>query len=66
MTERYFPRFLVTKAEYDAASSEERSRYNYVVVPDEPISLPNICCAMKTERESAENRTKTRPLNERK
>ncbi|WP_020406122.1 hypothetical protein [Hahella ganghwensis] len=65
MAERYFSRFLVTKAEYDAASPEERSRYNYVVVPDEPISLPNICCAMKTERESAENRTKPRPLNER-
>ncbi len=63
----YRPHFLVTQSEYDAATPAEISRYNYVVVPDEPIPLPNlICCTIKSERESAENRTKSRPLNERK
>jgi len=36
----YKPRFLVTQAEYDVASPEERNRYNYVVVDDELIPLP--------------------------
>lgn len=59
----YKPRFLVTQEQYNAASSDEREKYNYVVVPDEPIPLPiNFCCPHQ-ERDSAENRTKPRPLN---
>jgi hypothetical protein len=58
------PRFMVTQEIYDAASAEERLRYNYLVVPDEPIPLPaNFCCPHQ-ERDSAENRTESRPLNE--
>lgn len=57
------PRFMVTQEVYDAASAEERLRYNYLVVPDEPIPLPaNFCCPHQ-ERDSAEKRTESRPLN---
>ena len=59
----YKPRFLVTQEQYNAASSDEREKYNYVVVPDEPIPLPiNFCCPHQ-ERDSDENRTKSHPLN---
>jgi len=61
---KFRPRFLVTQAEFDAASQEERERYNYLVVEDGPMELPRHICVRTGERESAENRTKTRPLNE--
>lgn len=59
----YMPRFLVTQKEYDAASKDDRERYNYFVVPDEPIPLPQNFCCLHQERDNAENRTKSRPLN---
>jgi len=62
---KFRPRFLVTQAEFDAASQEERERYNYLVVEDGPMELPRHICVRTGERERAENRTKTRPLNER-
>lgn len=33
----YMPKFQVTQQQYDEASLEERERYNYVVVDDEPL-----------------------------
>lgn len=60
----YIPRFHITQAEHDAASEEDKQRFNYLVVPDEPIPLPaNFCCPHQ-ERDNAENRSKSRPLNE--
>lgn len=59
----YKPRFLVNQKDYDAASAEEREKYNYCVVPDEPIPLPQNFCCHQNERDSDENRTKHRPLN---
>lgn len=53
----YMPHFMVTQTEYDQATPEERKRYNYVVVDDEPMPLPaHICCGLGSERESAESR----------
>jgi len=37
-SERYYPKFLVTQSDYDAATPEKRSRYNYVV--DETVLEP--------------------------
>ncbi len=59
----YNPRFLVTQKDYDAASNEVREKYNYFVVPDQPIPLPKNFCCPDQERDSAENRTNSRPLN---
>jgi hypothetical protein len=59
----YKPRFLVTQEEYDAASEHEREKYNYFVVPDEPIPLPAHICCTQHERDSAEKRTEPAPLN---
>jgi hypothetical protein len=59
----YKPRFLVTQEQYNAASADERERFNYVVVPDAPIPLPKNFCLPHQERDSDENRTKHRPLN---
>lgn len=59
----YKPRFLVTQEQYNAASADEREKYNYVVVPDEPIPLPKNFCLPQQERDSAEKRTESRPLN---
>lgn len=59
----YMPKFLVTQAQFDAASEEERKSFNYVVVPDEPIPLPKNFCFPQQERDSAEKRTKPAPLN---
>lgn len=59
----YKPRFLVTQKDYDAASTEEREKYNYFVVPDVPIPLPKNFCLPHQERDSAESRTKPAPLN---
>lgn len=65
LTYHYIPRFQVTQADYDAASPQERDRYKYIVVKDEPIPLPLLgCCMAKTGRENAENRIDSRPLNE--
>lgn len=59
------PRFMVTQEVYDAASAEERLRFNYLVVLDEPIPLPTYFCHPKherdQERDSAENRTRAVP-----
>lgn len=60
----YVPRFLVTQAEFDTASDEQRTRFNYLVVPDNPIPLPEGFCCFYQERDSDENRTESRPLNE--
>lgn len=60
----YIPRFLVAQTEFDAASEDDRKKFNYVVVPDQPIPLPvNFCCPHQ-ERDSVEKRTESRPLNE--
>lgn len=59
----YKPRFLVTQAVFDEATEEERKRFNYAIVPDEPIPLPQNFCCLHQERDSAENRTRSRPLN---
>lgn len=59
----YKPRFLVTQEQYNAASADERERFNYVVVPDAPIPLPKNFCLPQQERDNAENRTKPAPLN---
>lgn len=59
----YKPRFFVTQEQYNSASAGERERFNYVVVPDLPIPLPKNFCLPQQERDSAENRTKHRPLN---
>ncbi|CAM3034036.1 hypothetical protein SHLO109777_13850 [Shewanella loihica] len=61
---KYLPRFLVTQAEFDAASQEEREKYNYLVVDDVPMELPRHICVGTGERENAENRIDSRPLNE--
>lgn len=53
----YKPRFLVTQEVFDAASAEEREKFNYVVVPDEPLPLPAHVCCFEHEWDSAENRT---------
>jgi hypothetical protein len=37
---KYYPKFLVTQEEYDRATPEERTQYNYSVVDDKPIELP--------------------------
>lgn len=58
------PRFLVTQAEFDAASQEEREKYNYLVVDDVPMELPRHICVGTGERENAENSIDSRPLNE--
>lgn len=62
----YRPRFLVTQAQFNSASQEERERYNYLVVDDAPMELPSRICTLSGEQESAEKRTNSRPLNERK
>lgn len=36
----YRPHFQVTQAEYDAASPEERAKFNYKVVDDTPLDVP--------------------------
>ncbi len=60
----YLPRFLVTQEDYDRASPDERLRYNYAVVKDGPISLPDNFCHPKCGQESAEKRTTPHPLND--
>jgi len=60
----YRPKFLVTQAQFDSASQEERERYNYLVVDDSPMEPPPHICTLPGEQEGAENRTNTHPLNE--
>lgn len=57
----YKPRFLVTQKMYDAATPDEKKKYNYVVVPDEPLPVPGHICCLNLGCESAEKRTETRP-----
>ncbi|MCG8381717.1 MAG: hypothetical protein MJA28_05775 [Gammaproteobacteria bacterium] len=43
-SERYYPKFLVTQAEYDAATPEERERYivdESVLEPPRNYSIPD-------------------------
>ncbi len=44
MTIMYFPKFFVTKKQFDEASEEERIRFNYQIVDDAPLKLPENCC----------------------
>lgn len=39
MTDKYYPKFLVTQKVFDAASPEERAKYNYVV-DEQVLDMP--------------------------
>lgn len=40
----YFPKFFVTKKQFYEASEEERTRFNYQIVDDKPLKLPENDC----------------------
>lgn len=53
----YKPRLLVTKKAYDLAPPIEREKYNYVVVADKPLPVPDHICSLNQGSENAEKRT---------
>lgn len=44
MTAMYIPKFFVTKKQFHEASEEERTRFNYQIVDDKPLKLPENYC----------------------
>lgn len=44
MTAMYIPKFFVTNKQFYEASEEERTRFNYQIVDDEPLELPENYC----------------------